>query len=528
MKKHFYVLLLLLIPAGIFGQSVFQKTYSHLGYESGSTVIRTLDGGYLIGGSTGSSQFGTDKIFLVKTDSDGAIQWTKNYGGAISDYVASMIQNADGSYMLVGTTYSFNAQPYGNIYVLKLDVNGNHVWSKHYGGSGYDFGYSIQATSDGGYIVGGLTSSFGAGYYDYFIMKIDGLGIPAWGTSIGGGANDEGFSIAIMDDGTYLIAGQSNSFAPVQMVIPYQMLLCKLSATGSLIWAKTYSSGTSNCICQQMIKTSDGGCIMAGWTDGFGQGMDEAYIVKTDSAGNEQWSSAFGGPGMEVIFSVCERVGGGYGIAGYTESYGAGGQDMYLTTLDSAGNFIWSTCYGDTADDRCNGLIATTDGGFLLSGITSSFSPGGSDLYLVKTDASGYSGCYENDAFSVPLTPVTIVDTITPVIGSGATWLFTTTQTGTGGAMSPLCGNLGITVADVPGIQLQLLPNPASATVLIATGNADLEQIEVMDALGRIVYQKEKIKATTFSLDISNWNSGVYFVRTHAKGAVQTERLLVL
>ncbi|MDQ3110234.1 MAG: hypothetical protein M3R17_10095, partial [Bacteroidota bacterium] len=349
MKKYSYAftfLLLFILQGAIYGQAYFQHTYSNIDYEAGSVSIITADGGYLIGGTSGTSPFGLSKIFLVKTDVNGTIQWTKNYGGSVSEYLASIIQNPDGSYILVGTTFSFNTQPYGNLYMLKTDVNGTLLWSKHFGLSGYDYGYSVQQTSDGGYIIGGLTSSIGAGYYDYYILKTDANGNGMWATSIGGGANDQGYSIAILDDGSYLVAGQSNSFGPPQqMVVPYLMLLCKLDVSGNVMWSKTYSAG-GNCICQQMIKTADGGCIMAGWTDGAGAGVQDIYVVKTDSAGNAQWSKVIGAANGDFSLSVCENPAGGYMLGGYTESSGAGGQDMLLVSLDAAGTINWATTYG--------------------------------------------------------------------------------------------------------------------------------------------------------------------------------------
>lgn len=528
MKTHVRTLLLLslfLLSGKAFSQTFFQKTYSHTDGESGTSVIATADGGYLVGGTSGANYL--DKIFLVKTDANGAIQWTKNYGGSVAEYLASVIQNPDGTYMLVGTTYSFNTQPYGNIYILKIDAGGNLLWSKHYGASGADYGYSIQRTADAGYIVGGLTNSMGAGYYDYYAMKIDSAGNPAWATTIGGWANDEGFSVAVLDDGTYLMAGQANSFPPPQMIEPYQVMLCKLSTTGSVLWTKTYSAGLGNCISQQMIKTSDGGCIMAGWTDSFGSNNDDIYVIKADSAGNQQWTSTFGGPGTDIVFSVSEKPAGGYILGGYTESYGGGAQDMLLASIDSVGTLQWATAYGDSLNERGNSVITTNDGGYLLTGLMSSIATGTSDVYLIKTDASGFSGgCYENDAPLVQYPSTTITYTITPTVSGAYLGLAPPTQVGTGGTVATLCGNVGIAAPPAATAALDIAPNPATQEVRIGLENAD--QLEIVDALGRVVYTQQHPPANAITIDVSAWPKGIYLVRAHAGSNLFVKRLAVL
>jgi hypothetical protein len=277
-----------------------------------------------------------------------------------------------------------------------------------------------------------------------------------------------------------------------------------------------------------MIKTSDGGCIMAGWEDGFGVGLQDVLVIKTDSAGNLQWSNSFGGAASDLVMSVSEKANGGYALAGYTESSGAGGQDMLLISIDSTGVLEWATSYGDTAQERCSQVIATVDGGFLLTGVTSSFGAGHTDMYLVKTDASGYSGCYGDDVVFTTTTPTVTVTTISPVISGGYLGLAAATQTINGGTQTAICGNVGISEAAVEGTSIGIVPNPASSAVTINNVNEQIGQLEITDALGKVVFSSEKINANSVSIDLAGWERGVYFVRVRSKGEIAVKRLLVL
>jgi len=206
--------------------------------------------------------------------------FAKTYGGTSWDEVSSVQQTSDGGYILAGYTSSFGAGGY-DAFLIKTDENGNIVWIKTYGGTGGDFSYSVQQASDGGYIVAGGTNSFGAGGLDVFLIKTDADGNIIWAKTYRGTGDEWARSFHQTSDGGYILAGATNSFG----VGGYDILLIKTDANGNIIWAKTYR-GTDDEKAYSVKQTSDGGYIVAGKTRSFGAGSWDVFLVKTDANGN--------------------------------------------------------------------------------------------------------------------------------------------------------------------------------------------------------------------------------------------------
>jgi hypothetical protein len=177
-----------------------------------------------------------------------------------------------------------------------------------------------------------------------------------------------------------------------------------LGLTGYLPgWNKTYG-GTDTDYGYSVVQTSDGGYAITGYTYSFGAGGTDVYLVKTDANGNIQWSKTYGGTDTDVGYSVVQTSDGGYAIAGYTLSFGAGGSDVYLVKTDSLGNMVWSKTFGGTGADHAYSVVQTADGGYAITGYTYSFGAGGYDVYLVKTDVYGDFGLARTDSTANTLT----------------------------------------------------------------------------------------------------------------------------
>lgn len=492
----------------------------------GVQTIPMADGGMLIGGVTGTTG-GLYELYLIRKNASGVIQWTKNYGGSISEFMGAMLENPDGTIMIAGTTYSFNTQPFGNIWLLKLDATGTVLWTKHYGGSNSDYGNHIIASGDGGYIICGLTNSIGAGAYDFYIMKTDGSGTAQWATSIGGQGNDEAQSVQLMNDGSIWVSGQSNSFSdPVSFVYPYVPLLCKLNpVTGALVWARRYGNGLGNCVPREMIKTSDGGCMMAGFTDGYGNGLNKIYTLKVDSVGLPQWSTALGGLTMDIGESVCEKSGGGYAITGYTTSFGGGGQDFYLVSLDAGGNHQWSKCYGDTGQDRSSGIIQTSDGGFLMTGLSNSYLAGTYELLVVKTDAAGNSSCFENVTNTLAFQDSMLYDTVSPFVSSGVSGIPATPSSASGGTTTIVCSSTAITEQERP--VFAMYPNPADDAVQLLLENTAEAVVTIYNTSGQVCCSKPTSGKPMLEIETTGWTAGIYFVEVRSGNSVSRQKLVI-
>jgi regulation of enolase protein 1 (concanavalin A-like superfamily) len=311
--------------------------------------------------------------------------WTKTFGGTNIDIGHSVTQTTDGGYAVTGYTRSFGTMSGRNVYLLKTDHSGNQQFLTAYGGNNDDEGYSLKQTSDGGFIIAGLTKSFGAGLNDVYVIKTNSTGDEVWSKTFGGAQDDEGYSVIESTSGGYVIAGVTSSYGSGSR----DVWLIKTDNSGNELWRKTHG-GFSSDGARDIKQTSDGGYIITGWTFSHGPGsIGNLWLVRTDSSGNELWNKAFGGTGVDRGYSVQQTNDGGFIIAGYTSSFGAGLDDMLLIKTDSNGNELWQKAFGGTGRDYGHSVIQTFDGGFLVAGYTLSFGAGGDDFWLVKTDASG-------------------------------------------------------------------------------------------------------------------------------------------
>jgi hypothetical protein len=400
------------------GQPGSQSSTGGQGYPGTSTGGSTSGGG---GTSTGGQGY--------PTTSTGST-FAKTIGGSLTDIAFSVVQSSDEGYVVVGGTQSFGAGGW-DIYVVKIDGSGNVQWTKTIGGSDIDLAASIIQSSDGGYVVAGLTQSFGAGGFDIYVVKLDSSGNVQWTKTIGGSSYEWANSIIQSSDGGYVIAGYTESFGEGG-----DMYVLKLDSVGNVQWTKTIGGGNDD-VAISIIQSSDGGYVVAGYTESFkysqGAGGYDMYVVKLDSSGNVQWTKTIGGSGWDEARSIIQSSDGGYVVAGWTSSFGAGGSDFYVVKLDSGGNVQWAKTIGGNDYDEALSIIQSSDGGYVVAGGTESFGAGGRDIYVVKTDANGnvcfsknitnYSVSSNVGSFSSPSTVAisqsSTVNTVSPTVSYG-------------------------------------------------------------------------------------------------------------
>jgi serine/threonine protein kinase len=373
-------------------QYIWQKTYGGSGDDWANSIQQTSDGGYIVAGGTTSFGAGRRNVYIIKLDEDGNKIWEKIYGGSGDDWANSIQQTSDGGYIVAGGTTSFGAGE-KNVYVIKLDAYGNKIWEKTFGGWSNDIAYSIQQTKDGGYIVAGWIESLRAGgrnrKWNVYIIKLDAYGNKIWEKTFGGRSHAGAYSIQQTKDGGYIVAGWTYSFGAGEK----NVYIVKLNKNGNKVWEKTFG-GWSNDVAYSIQQTKDGGYIVAGWTESFGAGGSDVYIIKLDAYGNKIWEKTFGGSGDDWANSIQQTSDGGYIVAGGTTSFGAGRRDVYVIKLDAYGNKIWEKTFGGWSNDIAYSIQQTKDGGYIVAGWTESFGAGGSDVYIIKLDEDGNTGPY--------------------------------------------------------------------------------------------------------------------------------------
>jgi uncharacterized delta-60 repeat protein len=366
--------------------AAFSKTFGGLSGEIyGYSIQQTTDGGYILAGETDSFGAGGNDVFVLKLNPDGTVAWQKTYGGTGSDVANSIQQTTDGGYIVAGFSTSFGAG--GNdAWVLKLNSDGTVAWQKTYGGTGADIAYSVGQTTDGGYIVSGYSGSFGAGDNDYWILKLNSDGSVAWQNIYGDTGHDYANSVQQTTDGGYIVAGYSTSFSAGDS----DAWVLKLNPDGTLAWQKTYG-GTGWDGANSVQQTTDGGYVVAGFSNSFGAGSDDYWVLKLNPDGTVSWQKTYGGTGWGRAYSIQQTTDGGYILAGETDSFGAGGYDALVLKLNPDGTAAWQKTYGPTWDDWINYVKQTPDG-FIMAGGTCPFI-GSCEPWVLKVNADGAIGC---------------------------------------------------------------------------------------------------------------------------------------
>jgi len=222
-----------------------------------------------------------------------------------------------------------------NVWLIKTDSNGNEEWNQTFGGGNWDKGESVQQTTDGGYIITGLTNSFGNGEGDVWLIKTDSNGNEDWNQTFGGSGQDWGKLVQETTDGGYVIVGNTKS--PNKEW--YDIILVKTNSNGNEEWSKIFGT-TEYDVGFSVDQTSDGGFFITGGTNSFGNGEMDFWLIKTDSNGNEEWNQTFGGSYSDWGSSGLQSNDGGYIVTGWTSSFGSGDYDVWLIKTDSEGNTV--------------------------------------------------------------------------------------------------------------------------------------------------------------------------------------------
>ncbi|MCD6102046.1 MAG: T9SS type A sorting domain-containing protein, partial [Candidatus Cloacimonetes bacterium] len=390
MKKTMLTIVLgLFIVSGVVaqepGDTLWTRIYGGTDYDIGNSVQETTDGGYITVGYTRSFGAGNSDVWLIKTNVQGDTLWTKTYGGTDQDYGNSVQQTTDGGYIIAGTTYSFGAGA-ADVYLIKTNAQGDILWTNTFGEASWDEGWSVQETTDGGYIIAGLTNlEYSSAVY---LIKTNAQGNALWtkiygGTGPGSGC-EWGRSVQQTTDGGYIITGFTESLGAGAA----DVYLIKTNSQGDILWTTTYG-GTNDESGYSVQETTDGGYIIAGRTRSFGTGNYDVYLIRTDANGGTLWTRTFGGTDNDEGLSVQETTDGGYILTGYTGSFGAGSSDFWLIKTNVQGDTLWTRTYGGPNDDRSLSVQQTTDGSYIVVGYTCSFGAGLSDVWLLRISGEG-------------------------------------------------------------------------------------------------------------------------------------------
>jgi hypothetical protein len=490
---------LFLTSMNLFAQTQFQRIYSAATSQQSFCIRQTNDGGFIVCGNISVDTLNSDFI-LIKISAAGDTLWKKHYGGTAGEFEGIAEQTTDGGYVMVGSTHSYGAGV-GDILVIKTDQSGDTLWARTYGGSDDEIGQCIRQTFDGGYIIGGHSDSFGP-RGDFYLIRTNASGDTLWTRNYGGPRHDHAFCVQQTSDSGFIMVGHSLSFGTSG-----GFYAVKTNSAGDTLWTRGYG-GLLDSYCYSVFETSDG-YLMTGTTLSFGAGGTDAMVVKTDHGGTPVWTRTYGTPGEEYFNCVKASADGNFILAGSITG-GADSADVLLVKIDANGDTLWTRAYGGIHDDEGMFVEACADSGYVVGGLSNSFSGGVSSVYLVRTDKHGNSGClshptqlqmtdpgpvlfYVNTSVGIPPTQVQRV-----AAGNGAT----------AGTITDVCAAFGI--EEMSQNPLEIFPSPASRHLYLST-RENLGLIRLIDSYGRCVFT-ENISLPKAEISLDNFLPGLYIV----------------
>ena len=395
---HRNLLLIMLVSLGlssnIHGTEIeWFKTYGGLYLDEAISLQLAVDGGFLAAGYSYNSSTGGSDIYLIKTDSNGELIWQKAYGGSGDDWANCIQPTNDGGYIIAGGSDESQAEN-NDVYLIKIDAQGQLLWQRTYGGSGSEEANHIIQTGDGDYFMIGWTNSFGAGYDDIYMLKVNSIGDSLWAKTFGGIFYDKGFSAVETPDGGFLTVSGLGYFG----YYPIDTYLIRLDANGDTLWTNSVGGSYSDA-CRSIIRSFNDGYFLAGWTMSFGAGQHDVFVIKIDTLGQMLWHKAYGGAYSDVGRSINPTSDGGSIVTGYTTSFGAGDYDLYFIRNDYKGDTLWTRTFGGESKDYGWSAIQSADGGFVAAGWTNSFGAGSKDFLLVKfqSDLTGVDNRFDDE-----------------------------------------------------------------------------------------------------------------------------------
>ena len=367
--------------------SLWYRVYGDIMDDIGFDAIETGEDEFIVIGKVQKSEFDWD-AYVAKLDNNGNIIWENTYGGAQREQIVSICPGLYFGYVMTGYTCT-DANGLSDIWILFIDDNGDSVTSVKYGSWASDQGNWISTNVDQGFIVVSRSEIYQWGDQIY-LMKLDISLDTIWTKTYGGPMQDYGHCVEETSDYGYIIAGRTYTTAYPESGDAY---VIKTDSNGDTVWTKKYG-GDDEDIFYSLVETDDG-YIFAGQTWSYGAGLKDVYVVRTNDNGDTIWTKTYGGEGAEMAYRIFETENGNYVIAGYNTPVSGVNRNVYIIEIDGDGNLLWEEYYGNNYDSEyLYGGSPTSDGGFIFTGKVDYYSALEDDIFVLKL-GEGNSGIEE-------------------------------------------------------------------------------------------------------------------------------------
>jgi len=344
--------------------------------EEAKAIIATADGGLAFCGWTASSDSGKNDAWIVRLNKEGQRLWEKTYGDSAADEATALAELKSGGFIVSGAK-TINGK--ADAWLLRLDDRGELLWEKNYGGKEFDKAESFVVTVDGDFVVCGGTRSQGAGLLDAWIFRVDSTGNLLWEKTFGGEKFDRINSIITMPEGGFAVCGQTSSSGAGSV----DFWLMRLDSQGQVLWEKTFG-GAKPDWGEKVIRTTDGGFAFCGETQSQGAGEWDVWVLRLNNTGEILWDKIFGGAKNDWANAIVQTSDGGFLLCGITASKGLDEDEAWVLRLDAEGNLLWDKPMGGAQHENTYAITATSAGEYVFAGATSSKGAGGKDGWVIK------------------------------------------------------------------------------------------------------------------------------------------------
>ena len=383
MKLFLFGILFIICILNFYGQNTFFHTYGGSGNDYGKSIVCTNDYGYVVIGATEGVGNGATDCYLFKIDSLGNFMWSKTFGGANIDWGTDIVQTTDSNLVFCGYSNSYSSDY--DVTLWKTDSSGNLIWEQFYGGSDWDFAYSMAKTADSGFVVAGETYSFGNGQNDGYLIRLNAQGDTLWTKAYGGAQSDVFNDVVVCKNGSILCSGQSNSYSTngdVDFWVVY------MDSSGNTIWDVTLGDSLDDWA-NGGYEAFDGNLQIIGTKTNPADSVENWWVYELDSTGNVVWE----------IANYQTSTNNGMSLIGYpyedstflnamTTAYGNGGYDFYYSKfgLDSWLNLNYTSTFGGAYDDKVSNADTTYDHSFVSVGTTNTTDFGQTNVAVYLLD----------------------------------------------------------------------------------------------------------------------------------------------
>ncbi len=359
----------------------FLRTLHLSEYDEGFDVAELPDGGFIFAGSTWMAQTASTDVLLVRTDVEGIVLWTKSFGGVYKDEAFAVESTSDDGFIITGSTESYT-NGFNDVWLIKTDADGAMQWSNSFGGTSVDYGLDVKECVSGGFIIAGVTEHSITGGRYAWLIRTDEVGNEIWNRRYGGFERDFASSVAQTSDGGFMVTGATGATSTGSAAL----WLFKVGPNGDAVWERIVNDVVSTSG-SRLVIPDDGSIAVIGNAMPDAIQTSNMIFVRIDPTGDVLVNTVL----QENAFGtgISATSDGSFIVCGYTNPYGSDGSDIVLSKIGREGNTIWKKLIGGSRLDRARAVITTRDNGYMITGNTRSFGHGDLDMLMLKTDDLG-------------------------------------------------------------------------------------------------------------------------------------------